>query len=252
MKAQPAQPSSRLGFTLIELLVVIAIIAILAAMLLPALARAKDKASRTQCIGNNKQIGLAEHMYTTDNRDWLPYPNWGSPANVRGWLYTASNGLPPMGYSNSRGWTNVVATYQSGAYFQYMPNPNAYKCPLDGKSKYWARRDNQMSSYIMNGAVCGFGTYAPAGKTLKISSVWSPMCWSQWEPDENLNGIGAFAYNDASSYPDRNEGIGKLHISGGVVRALGGHVNFIKFKEFEDQRKITRPRTGYLWWEGQM
>ena len=74
---------SRHGFTLIELLVVIAIIAILAAMLFPVFARAREQARRTTCLSNLRQLGLACHMYAQDYDEYLPVSNHASNPHLR-------------------------------------------------------------------------------------------------------------------------------------------------------------------------
>jgi prepilin-type N-terminal cleavage/methylation domain-containing protein/prepilin-type processing-associated H-X9-DG protein len=79
MKTQRRTSAGTQAFTLIELLVVIAIIAILAAMILPALARAKETARRTDCLGHLKQIELALKMYADDNRNYYPTRNDNGP-----------------------------------------------------------------------------------------------------------------------------------------------------------------------------
>ncbi|HEX3719760.1 MAG TPA: prepilin-type N-terminal cleavage/methylation domain-containing protein [Verrucomicrobiae bacterium] len=99
-------PIKRQAFTLIELLVVIAIIAILAAMLLPALSRAKDQAQETACISNLKQWGTAQQMYLGDSRDVLPTDGNGDS--------TGYDGTDPYGSAlDPCAWFNVLPPYMA-------------------------------------------------------------------------------------------------------------------------------------------
>jgi len=157
-ESTPGVKASKGAFTLIELLVVIAIIAILAAMLLPVLDRAKERARTAYCLNNMKELQLAYRMYVDDNNDFLPL-------NATGGIL---NGIPS--------WiTNGVATVlfdgiRAGVLYQYNQNVKVYVCPgnivrtvaTQGTDVLKARTEYGNSSIVS-------GTLEPLNRTCSIN-----------------------------------------------------------------------------------
>ena len=233
---QPFLTSPRHGktaFTLIELLVVIAIIAILAAILFPVFARARENARRTSCLSNMKQIGLGLMQYTQDYDEAYPWSTMkymsaanntpvgsGVPSAVF-WGYNPSGGL---GYFET--WQDYI--------FPYVKSTQVFVCPSQSRSLSYEPADATLFNYGYNDAFAVRGSSALYGVTsntsLKMSQlqrVSETVIVMDYNDQAAVIATPQSAFTLARGATENARRIVSPHLDGGNICYADGHAKWI-------------------------
>jgi len=257
LSAKPNCRRSR-GFTLIELLVVIAIIAILAALLLPALTRAKLKAQGVQCMSSHRQLAIAWRMYTEDNGDRLLYAS-ANNASLNtpdaSWQYTWCTGRIDFNGGNRSNWDPNTDIMQSLMWPYCGKNLGIWRCPAD-RSFVTVGGVNRprIRSMAMNAYLGGFG-----GTAIGTGNMSSYLLYTKYgqlsKPgadrvfvfiDEREDAINYGNYlQDMTGYSPNNPALyrwldlpGAYHGNAGGLSFADGHSEIRRWKDGRTSRPI--------------
>jgi len=272
----------RAGFTLIELLVVIAIIAILAAILFPVFAQARDKARQTSCLSNNKQSGLAFIMYGQDYDE--KYPIGAAQGNDGTWLWNFNLPIP---YN----WRPIPATdrrvfaaqcHWGNSTQPYIKNWKVYACPSGPETRIAGLADYntpnvpwENSAYTYNGLLSAYpaagvnqpaaipmywegrGKASQAGFALSNPNIQCPNNNQPCTYQPSATGCST-ATNGSTSVMFLLSGTMWIHSQGAQFVMADGHAKWRRLGAGEPTNADVDPYTGYdvngfpasYWWDG--
>jgi prepilin-type N-terminal cleavage/methylation domain-containing protein len=211
------------GFTLIELLVVVAIISLLAAILFPVFARARENARRAGCMSNLKQIGLGFMMYTQDYDEKFPPALWGEAGNPDTFVEQHDPNMPGYKFKmSSNGTTGHYVTWMDMIY-PYVKNLQLFVCPSN------TQKSQDIPSYGYNRLI---SEYSAGGYGISLAAVQRPseiiltLDYSNaGYSQEYANGTD---YCKTTTFTGTNQTTMWPHFDGAVVNFTDGHAKWYK------------------------
>ena len=232
----------RAAFTLIELLVVIAIIAILAGMLLPALSRAKSKATGIHCMNNTKQLTLGWIMYAQDNNDIALGPTKLAASDPPVWVAGGFDSVPD-------GITNRILT--NSPTYVYVGSTPSFHCAADkSKLRYQNRLQDRVISYAANaylGPASGYSSrFAKYKNALKVADLTGPGPTDVFvlldEHENSINDAHYFPFDNLNAYANNRwlDAPSGRHGNAGGFSFADGHSEIRKWKGSSLDKSIKR------------